>query len=330
MPTYEFVLDFLCKNLEGVKSKGNQITARCPICGDSKKSKRKKRFNLKYADKDTVFHCFNCGEAGDFYKLYGLIKNITPTAAFSACESISSRWNGDLFKKHVEPHETHEAVSFNYILKDCFSEYNYEPGIIYESYVDILKKFRKDRQVPSRVPLFIAYRGEYLGRIIIPAMDNMGNIVYFQGRSTSEYIKPKYLNPSFPKEIVIPNFDFIDPNKPVVVTEGLLDCYAVGTQGTTSLGKEISEEFIKRIYKKTKAMERIIISLDNDKDGYKALIKVMKGRYGRKIRYFIIPEEYKQIKDISELSLVFPGDVYSFIINNTMEYEKVVNSLKNR
>jgi hypothetical protein len=328
MPSYQFVLNFLFENLEGVTFKGNQFNARCPICGDSAKSTRKKRFNLKYNDRSTVFHCFNCNESGDFYKLYSLVKNVSTAEAFRVCESIDSLWsNGNFFDRFKLKEESKEVQSFNWILDDCFSEYNQEPGIIYEAYVKLLKSFRQERNIPTKIPLFIAYRGKYKSRIIIPVFDNMGNLVYFQARATTS-IQPKYLNPDFPKEMVIPNFDFIEAG-PVFVTEGLLDCYSIGRQSTACLGKEITDTFINRLKQKVVYAENIIIALDNDLDGIKATVKLMKNsNYGKQMRYFFMPEKYKKIKDINQLSIVFEGELFTFLLNNTVDYSKAVSILK--
>jgi hypothetical protein len=323
MPAYDFVLNFLLENFENVKIRGNQITARCALCGDSAKSNRKARFNLKYDNKSTVYHCWNCADSGSFYKLYAIIKKIDVNDAYRECEpgigeSFISILDSFKAKNALICRDKSEYHTFNEITKDCLTEYNFEPGIINESSVEVLKKFRKDRAISSNIPLFFAYKGRFKGRIIIPVFNIAGDIIYFQARRTVDSMQPKYLNPTFPKEVIIPNFDFFELGKPVVVVEGLLDCYSIGKQSTACLGKEIDYEFIKRIRTKTKD---IIIALDNDSDGIKSTNQIREGKFGREVRYFITP--YKNIKDINELlTSIGPENInmYEFILTNSYDY----------
>lgn len=41
-----------------------QIAIRCPICGDSRKDKRKTRFYIYLEDDPVMYYCFNCNESG--------------------------------------------------------------------------------------------------------------------------------------------------------------------------------------------------------------------------------------------------------------------------
>lgn len=321
MPSFDFVYDFICEHFEHVGTRGNQIVARCSLCGDSAKSKRKRRFGLKYDDKNTVFHCYNCGESGSFYKLYAILKKISIEEAFSECESTKNSFDNIL--KNFLPKQTksvdNTVPNFNYITQDCLTEYNYAPGILYEAYVDKLKKFRSDRKISTNIPLFIAYKGRYKGRIIIPVYNASGDMIYFQARRTNDFDQPKYLNPEWTKEIVIPNFDFFDSAKPVIITEGLLDCFSIGRQATSCLGKEVDDKFIRRIRTKCKD---IIIAMDNDTEGIKATLNVYKSNlYNTDLKYFIMPD--KNIKDINEFLVKNSSqniNIYEFVIKNSYSY----------
>jgi len=44
----------------------NVYTCRCPLCGDSRKSKTKKRGNIYIHDNTWMFHCYNCNESMQF------------------------------------------------------------------------------------------------------------------------------------------------------------------------------------------------------------------------------------------------------------------------
>ena len=326
MPSFEFVLNFLHENFENVKVNGNQVMARCVLCGDSVRNKRKRRFNLKFKDRDTVWHCWNCGESGSFYKLYSIIKKVETGEAYRECESIGSLFGNISFDKPYNGSIKPPPISnFNWIRQQCLTESNKTHSIIERQYIKALQDFRRERNIPTEIELLVAHKGEYAGRFIIPSCDKDGNIIYFQGRRIAESLKPKYKNPAFPKESIIPNFDFFNPDLPVIITEGLLDCYTLGHQGTACLGKEINENFIKRIRHKCKD---IVIALDNDPDGRKAILKFVNSKFGREVRYFIMPKKYKHIKDISELSGVLDEDVYGYIINNIVDYTKIISVIE--
>lgn len=326
MPSFDKVCEFVYEHMEGVKVKGHKITARCPLCGDSKRSKRKKRFNLDFfTDKDVKFYCYNCSAGGDYYKLYSLIKGITPTAAYRECESfnaqweqITHEWNNNVLRK--EP-ENSNGEYFNWILKDCLSEHNYDPGLLNESYINTLKSFRKNRNIPPRIPLYIANTGLFKGRIIIPVFDLNGNIVYFQGRATADWQEPKYLNPTAEKSTLVPNIENL--TEPGIVTEGLLDSFTLGNHGTCSLGKEVNDDFLKKVFEKVNS---IILAMDNDKAGYEAMIKFMAhSKYNRKVKYFLMPRKYSKIKDLNELQTVQKNiNISDFVISNSYPYVQAV------
>lgn len=51
------------------------IAARCPVCGDSKYSKSKKRLHLYQVQNSTLVHCFNCGI---HHNVYNFLKTYFP------------------------------------------------------------------------------------------------------------------------------------------------------------------------------------------------------------------------------------------------------------
>jgi hypothetical protein len=197
-------------------------------------------------------------------------------------------------------------------------------SIVAIAYLTKLAEFRKSRHIPDNIKLYIAYKNKFKNRIIIPVTNN-GDIIYFQGRRIFADMQPKYLNPDFPKEYVIPNIDKFDLSMPIIITEGLLDCYSIGSQATSCFGKEINDDFIDRINCKK---FNLVIAMDNDADGYKAIKKIIGSKHGRKMRYFLMPEKYKQCKDINELACTLRLNIYDFIINNTIDYGETLVKIK--
>jgi DNA primase len=115
------------------------------------------------------------------------------------------------------------------------------------------------------------------------------------------------------------------------VTEGLIDCAMIGKQGTTMLGVEASDMFIKALLKMTN--RKIIMAYDNDAPGRKALKKFMReSKYNKRVLYFLMPKEYKYVKDLNELRKINInenkiGELYNFVVDNSFSYLKTTSKL---
>ena len=70
-----FVMEFF--SLVTDTKNGTHWHARCPLCGDSKKNIRKKRFHLDYNNGNPIWQCFNCGRSGSFLEIYSELKAIS-------------------------------------------------------------------------------------------------------------------------------------------------------------------------------------------------------------------------------------------------------------
>jgi hypothetical protein len=326
-----FVTNFIYENFENVTvtKSGTHFHARCLLCGDSKKSLKKKRFHLQYDGSESIyFHCLNCSESGTFIKLYSLVKH---TSIEDSIKSLRTFDKDSLFSKKPDPIKNQEVKNslenFNHILEDCIDEsYNGE-SILLKEYKKSLLEFKEKRKIPENVNLSIAYQGKYKGRILIKVLDEDKNILYFQGRSISPNLEPKYLNPSFEKSTVIPNIElFINKEKPIIVVEGLIDSFMLGENGTSCLGKEIDDSFLEVLLEKS---DKVIIALDNDIAGYKSLIKIIENsKYASQIRYFLFPKEYKSFKDLNELAIKKSINIFEFVLENTFSLFEVQMKLR--
>lgn len=330
MIDYKIVYNFINENCENVSvlRKGSEFHARCPICGDSKKSLKKKRFHLDYNSGSPMFHCFNCGSSGSFIKLVSILKNQTPEEV----KRNLFRFKRSDIQQRISPPKTKskevtKTTHFNFILKDCISLNDKPTGIIDSIAQKKLRKFIKDRNIPKDTKLYISYNGKYQGRIIIPIFDDNKNIIYFQARATIKNTPNKYLNPSFPKQSFIFNVDKFNKDKYIIVTEGIIDCFNIGPQGTTCFGKEISEDFIEKLLKHTDV--GVIIALDNDDEGRKSLFGLLKKQISqkRKVKFFLFPKEYDYIDINSYVSEEKIDNVYDFVVKNSYRNYQVMPRL---
>lgn len=313
----EIVTQFIYAHFEQVKvtKHGTHFLARCPLCGDSKKSKLKRRFNLDYHDGVPGWKCFNCDEDGNFYDIYSILKGISYDDAVEQLKNW--KWDQARIRKRLSKKETKEEkvkfTHYNWIKEDCS-----EPP---ERYANALKEFYDSRKIDSKNKLYISYQGRYRNRIIIPIFDADDNIVYFQARRIPKTgIIPKYDNPASPKEIIIMNYHLFDPDKYIIVPEGVIDAWMIGTQGTTCLGKFISEDFLDELFKMTN--EGVIIALDNDPEGQKALLKFMKdNKSSRKVKFFFHPPEFSEYDDINSIVRgKSVQNVYELITRNSVNF----------
>jgi len=339
----QFVNEFVYRHFEKVSSSsnGSHFLARCSLCGDSNKSKAKRRFNLDYNNGNPIWHCFNCGESGSFLELFCRFEGLTINEAKKELFGFDSDYliqklskrKKDKVIKEIE-HENHD-----WLLDDCIG-LNIEPvsTVFYSSYLNLLKQFYRDRKIDKDFDIFIAYKGDYKGRFIIPIYDEYKHIVYFQARRVPGFdILPKYKNPTLTKGGIILNREKFDREKYIIVTEGVIDAYTIGNQGTCSFGTNITEEFLKELISLTD--RGVIIALDNDKAGYNSLKKFMlgytkrkketlKNKYANRVKYFLFPKKYKDYKDINNIRTAYNINIYNMIIDNSYEYSSALVKLK--
>ncbi len=317
----EFVRSFIMEHFPNVSvsRNGTHFNFRCPYCGDSEKSKRKKRFHLQYNNEDTIyFNCFNCPNSGNFYDLYGFVEGISSEEAYKKLKKFDSesinkylKNKNQTFKKEID-YNKHE--NFNDFLKnDCLNLNSVPDGHYQKKLLEYLRFFKESRKL--NLDLYVCFKGVFEKRIIIPIIEKEV-CVFFQGRRILESQNPKYLNPSIEKENIILNKDKFDPEKFIIVTEGILDADAIGTQGTTCLGASISDEFLEELFRYTK--KGVILALDNDKTGKEQVLKIFKeSKFNKKLFYFSLEKE----KDLNEFKVNFPDvDVYNYVKDNALSY----------
>ena len=321
MLTLEDVHEFVYEQCSKVSTSfsGTRFHCRCPLCGDSVISERKKRFHLEYMDDDCRYNCFNCGQSGNFYTLYSLLTGTDKKEAWKKFHtynytSIRTKW-----LKTTKPKEEPKDVqdNFNWIKDHCITIDDTPIGYMQLKYYSILKEFIDDRKIT--IDVYICLDGRYKHRLIIPIFDNI-DIIYFQARSIYDDAENKYLNPVAEKQNIIFNKDKFIKNDPIFVTEGILDAQSINSNGTCSLGKTITDDFLSKIYEYT---DDIYIVFDNDKSGYIALSNIIKtSEYSTKLKYFLMPKIFCDHKDINNIIVKSKlKNIDKFIIENSFSRE---------
>lgn len=349
MINLQVVNQFMYENFERVKTTagGTHFHARCLLCGDSKKSKSKKRFHLDWKNGEPVWQCFNCDRSGGFIRLFCLIKGVSFDDAKKTLYSYDPTRLKKTLSSRNQTSGTHkidqDQIGYNSIINDCINEStSLNFSVQTKSWINILKDFRVDRKIPDNIKLYYAHQGQYRGRIIIPIFNKYNDVTFFQARRLpGSDVDPKYKNPASQKSLIILNENKFRNDRYIIVAEGLIDAFTVGNQGTTCLGKSISDEFIARLFELTN--KGVIISFDNDLPGRESLDKFMRGdqrnwshipnKYAKQVKYFLMPKGFCQCenrcKDINKFSTKHEtGDVYDFIVKNSYSFTKAFVQLK--
>jgi transcription elongation factor Elf1 len=206
--------------------KANLYNFRCPICGDSKKTKSKTRGYLYTSKANTNFKCHNCGAS---MSLNNFLKKVDPVVQKQyAMEKFKEGFSGRNFVVD-EPEFKFEAPKFKRKLKlpkaskdpgaaGYLTARKLNPDDFY--FAEHFKKFAN-----SLKPTFESEEHDE-ERIIIPLYYEK-NLIGFQGRSLGPS-KVKYitvmLDDDAPK---IYGLDNIRRDAPVYITEGPFDstCY---------------------------------------------------------------------------------------------------------
>ena len=332
----QFVTQFMMQNFEQTQVTGNgtHFLSRCLLCGDSKQNPYKKRFNLDWNNGVPGYHCWNCGRHGNFIEIYSIVKGMSYDDAkmelFKYDKDEVKRQMGR-YKNRPVPKEKKEIEEddFNWIKDKCYSLKHDVLGMLEEQYLRHLSKFVDDRKIPKEYKIYICHSGKYKRRIIIPIFNERNRVIYFQARRIPKSgIDPKYDNPFAPKEQCILNKHKFDRSKNIIVHEGLIDAFMVGDNGTSCLGKEISEELLSELLILTD--KNVIIALDNDSEAYKALSKFMKkNKYAQKVKYFLYPKEFQGYDDINSIVKGYEQglNVYEMITQNSVSYSTAYTRL---
>ena len=248
---------------------------RCNVCGDSQRSKKKKRGYILKRKYPWMFFCHNCGvdmRADKWLKEYHpvqyreYIKEILQQDSRSKQKAIKS---ANKIHEKIKDEQTKKRK----IEKDATKYFVpiTSKSKIHKQLLDLAIQFCIGRKIPKSVWLkwYVATEHKYGGRLIIPFFDNSGKIYYFQARTLCGQ-EPKYLNRMEGRENAIYNIYHIKKSKPVVMLEGPFDSLYLHNSIATC-GTSITEE----VQKKLDALN-VYYLFDFDKDGLKKSKKYLR------------------------------------------------------
>lgn len=228
--------------------KGNVI---CPFHRDTNPSLS--------IDCDTgLWYCYGCGEGGDAHRFY---MKYHETSFNEAKREIGEVSDVSFEKKQEEPKFPEIKIPSNLI-----------PATESKRALYFLRSRGFGEQEVEDWDLryadhFTYNNRRYKFRLFIPIYFQ-GKMVAFQARDVTDRQREKYLTSPLGEDSQKPvyNADRVDPGL-VVVTEGVMDCWAVGKEhGVGLFGKEISSFQIKVLYEVIGA-KRVVVAEDGDAYG---------------------------------------------------------------
>jgi hypothetical protein len=337
MIEFSRVYELTSEICDNITIKDNKIITRCPICGDSQKTQKKKRLRISPYNNTWMCYCWNGGcevKGLNFYSFYSLATGLSYSEAKTFIDN--NTYNSSLLKKKLKKPKKKEkqSVSIEYnkefdidFKNECITLDDKPNGILQDRLYNALQQFIKDRYIPD-YKLYVAFDGKYKGRIIIPIIIN-NKIVYYQGRAVTD-IEPKYLNPEIEKESIISNSDKFNKEKSIILTEGIIDSWMIeDNQGTTFLGSHVNDCFLEKLFKMTD--KDVIIVWDNlliDKAAQEEIENFFDNSiYKKRVKYFL--PSLKNFKDLNDLKILKPSlNMYDYVIKNSYSYYNTVIKLK--
>lgn len=288
------------------------ITARCPVCGDSHRNKRAKRLHLYNKGSVTGVNCFN-GDCSVHNKtVYSFLRDFFP--------ALLGQYKRENFGNTVEKLAAGEMDVFENIRKkpekttivphDLSAFMN--PIEDHKEALDYLKKRGFSYVEADYGKWYFGYQNLLIGdrtfaitnSIIIPLYQN--SVMYgFYSRNITEKDFSTYM-PEQNIGFKVWNWFNVDKSQPVYIYEGIFDALSGGIKNSIALmGAKLPDARLAEL-------ENPVFVLDNDKTG------LMNGlEYSSNAQIYVQPEKYTE-KDMNDLMLNHPNVNVSSLIQENL------------
>ena len=291
-----------------------KINFRCPVCGDSQKSRSKARGWLLEKDNSFHFYCHNCGASQSFSfflkSVDGMVYNDYIAEKFVKKTTTEEKpiLEKTKFKKpnfNTNPLKKLKKISqlkADHPLKKYVMKRGIPPQHHYRMYFS--PKFKT--WINSIIPNKFENIGKDEPRLVIPFIDKNGKMFGVSARG----FDPKgirYITIMFDDRPKIFGLDKVDFNKKYFVVEGALDSMFL-SNAVAMAGAEGSTAALEN----TNNAVFVFDAEPRNKEIHKRMEKII--RNGHKI--CVWPSDVPA-KDINEMVLAGKSDVEQTIINNT-------------
>lgn len=293
---------------------------RCPICGDSKKNRKKARGYFFTRDTGIFFKCHNCGVnlgAGNFLKAIN--------------RSVYDQWKLETYKERVEykkPEPDFSDMDFSVEFKPKKKRLLNEllPNMAEVDDENEGKKYLKSRFIPEdrhaellwldntdRIDKFKNEKYDGDSRIVIPFYNRDNELVGMQFRAVDPNAKKRFLTYKITDERFIYNFNGVNFVEPLFIVEGPFD--SLFLPNAIAAGSSDFKYAYNHIPHKD-----VTLIFDNQPRN-KEIVGLMRKCLEWDCKMFIWPEG-ETAKDINDYVIEHNGDVsaaHNLVLNNSHE-----------
>lgn len=283
------------------------ITARCPVCGDSRSNKRMKRLHLYIKNNVTNVNCFNGDCAAHNKTVYGFLLDFFPALLgqykrekfTTTMEKLARGETDDVFASIKKAPVIREEQKKQEVLTQDLSSFFKDIITAHEciSYLENRGIFYNESKYGK---WYFGFQNLCINNIIYKTSNTVVIPLYYNGVMYGFYSRNIY-EKTFYTYMHDANVGFkvwnwfnIDKNKPVYIFEGIFDAISSGLDNVIALmGAKLPQERLKEL-------KHPVFVLDNDKSGlFNGLI------YCKMAPVYIQPTKYIE-KDMNNLMLNYP------------------------
>ena len=216
------------------------------------------KFNLAYQASTFVFKCWKCKYSGFVHKLVNEYGKQSDLSRLKLLLPEHKSQSLNIFRK---PEINYDLVTCE--LPDGYLPLSYEQNTnLYRMAYDYATKERKiTQQQIDKYKIGYTESGPRKYRIILPSLNSLGKINYFEARSYMLNPKIPYYKPDFPHvQDIIYNEYYINWDLTIYLVEGVSDSLRV-PNSIPLLGKGISPLLISKLLEHN---SRVVLCLDGD------------------------------------------------------------------
>ena len=249
------------------------------------------KYNLAYKASSFVYKCWKCKYSGFVYRL---VNDYGKPNDLNRLKLVLPEYKAQNFNIFKKPEINYDSIT-------CELPEGYEPlsvlkdSQLYRMAYDYTVNTRKI--TPSQIDKYkIGYTeyGSRKYRIILPSLNSIGKVNYFEARSYMLNPKIPYYKPSYPDaQDIIYNEFYINWNLSIYIVEGVFDSIRI-PNSIPLLGKGISQLLIKKLLEHN---SRVVMCLD--KDAFKDSVDIYDTLMSLGLDVFFI--DLANQKDISKL-----------------------------
>ena len=269
---------------------------RCNYCGDSQKSKYKKRGYIIKESSGWYYKCHNCGKSAGIMWWMKTEFPVNFKLFISRClknsreeENTKQIYKNIKTQKKTEYDEKGLTKTFKNVMK-----------------FDVAIEYCENRKIPKEVysTWFYCDEGKFRGRLIIPFYNDKHKIHYYQGRAILPGVEPKYDSRKGSGLNSIYNYYLVDCDEWVTILEGPIDSsFVENSVALTGVHKSFNDDLMNKFTKKR-------YLLDNDRDGRKAsLTLLMNGEKVFNWKKFLKDYDCDSVKDVNEFIIKNPKGI---------------------